>query len=385
MPDNSLQNGTDTIRDLARQAGTVKTQTFQLDLGGPTANAEVLITAGQQAAAASVPVVLASDITASGTLAAAAQVVTLALSGQSAAAAQLTGSWVGTITFEASLDGTTWTALNAVSASTSFPQTTTNANGLFRITPAGLQQFRANMTGFTSGSASVILRASTGVGGTFANQILPTKITDGVSTQAIKAASTAAVAADAAAVVALSPNSPLVSVTTVGTLTTLANGQTAHSSASTGSPVRVAGRVNTAVDTTLVAGDASDFFMTTSGAVVQKPFSAPELDWQFAGAAGGIINTTDVVLKAAGAAGVRNYLTGISVQNASATVSTEVVVKDAATVIWRGFVGTSAILNSAVSVPFPTPLRGSAAAALNVACITTGAAVYVNAQGYQAP
>ena len=63
MADNSLQGGTDSIRDLARQAGAVKTQVIQLDLGGATANAEVLITAGQQLMAVSVPVVLASNQT----------------------------------------------------------------------------------------------------------------------------------------------------------------------------------------------------------------------------------------------------------------------------------------------------------------------------------
>lgn len=115
------------------------------------------------------------DVTASGSLAGAAQVVTLALAGQSAAAAQITGTWVGTITFEASLDGTTWTAINAVSASTSSPQTTTTVNGLYRITPGGLQQFRANMSAFTSGSATVLLRAGAGTGGVFVNQVLPVR------------------------------------------------------------------------------------------------------------------------------------------------------------------------------------------------------------------
>lgn len=62
--DNSSQGGNDTIRDLARQSGNVKTQTFQLDLGGPSSNAEVLITAGQQVMAASVPVVIAANQTA---------------------------------------------------------------------------------------------------------------------------------------------------------------------------------------------------------------------------------------------------------------------------------------------------------------------------------
>lgn len=67
MADNTVLNpGTagDTVRDLARQSGTVKTQVVQLDLGGATANAEVLITAGQQTMALSVPVALASNQTA---------------------------------------------------------------------------------------------------------------------------------------------------------------------------------------------------------------------------------------------------------------------------------------------------------------------------------
>lgn len=67
MADNTtLPAGTggDTIRDLARLAGTVKTQVVQLDIGGAAANSEVLVTAGQQTMAASLPVVFASNQTA---------------------------------------------------------------------------------------------------------------------------------------------------------------------------------------------------------------------------------------------------------------------------------------------------------------------------------
>jgi hypothetical protein len=92
--------------------------------------------------------------------------------------------------------------------------------------------------------------------------------------------------------------------------------------------------------------------------------------------------TTDTALKAAGAATIRNYLTGIQIQN-TGTVATEVVIKDGATVIWRGYAPAS--MTVVADMTFPTPLRTTAAAALNFACITTGANVYVNAQGYQAP
>ena len=44
MANNSVQNGTDTIRDLDRLTAGVKTQVFQLDLGGASTNAESLVT-----------------------------------------------------------------------------------------------------------------------------------------------------------------------------------------------------------------------------------------------------------------------------------------------------------------------------------------------------
>lgn len=126
-----------------------------------------------------------------------------------------------------------------------------------------------------------------------------------------------------------------------------------------------------------------DLLATLIGALVTKPYAIPEADWQFAAAAGGIINTTDVVLRAAAAAGIRNYVTSIDIRNAHATVATEVVIKDGATVIWRQLL--PAAMAAPVEITFPTPLRGTAATAMNVACITTGAQVYVNAQGFAAP
>lgn len=125
-----------------------------------------------------VPVSLSSDAdsTSTGTLAAAAQTVTLIMGGKSAVGIVITGTWAGTITFEGSVDGTNWNSINAVAASTSTPQSTTVVNGLFRLTPAGLLQVRANMTAFTSGTATLTMRASAGTGGTFANQIVPTTL-----------------------------------------------------------------------------------------------------------------------------------------------------------------------------------------------------------------
>ena len=117
-----------------------------------------------------------ADNTSVGTLALAAQTVVLPIGGKSAVGIVITGTWVGTITFEGTVDGTNWNAINAVAASTSTPQSTTVVNGLFRLTPAGLFQVRAIMTAFTSGSAALTMRASTGTGGIFANQIIPVTV-----------------------------------------------------------------------------------------------------------------------------------------------------------------------------------------------------------------
>lgn len=135
--------------------------------------------------------------------------------------------------------------------------------------------------------------------------------------------------------------------------------------------------------TSVTTGRGVDLMATLIGALVNKPFSIPEADWQYAAASGGIVNTTDVAIKAAAAAGVRNYVTSIDVRNAHASVATEVVIKDGATVIWRQLLPPA--MPAPVEITFPTPLKGTAATAMNVACITTGAQVYLNAQGYAAP
>lgn len=121
---------------------------------------------------------------------------------------------------------------------------------------------------------------------------------------------------------------------------------------------------------------------TMIGAQVMEPFSIPESSWLYAAAAGGIINTTDVVIKAAAAAGIRNYLTSLQLCNRNA-VATEFVVKDNATVIWRTHLPANMV--DSMDISFDKPLRGSAATVMNVACITTAAQVYCNAQGYIAP
>lgn len=159
-------------------------------------------------------------------------------------------------------------------------------------------------------------------------------------------------------------------------------GQVAHDGVQAGFPFRIAGKaVNVAPAAVSATSDVHDLITTMVGALIQKPFAIPEADWQFACAAP-ITATTDMVAKAAGGAGIRNYVTAIQIINTSAT-PTEYVIKDGVTVIFRGF--APANMTAVDDTVFPTPLRGTAATAVNVAAITTAANIYVNVQGYQAP
>lgn len=126
--------------------------------------------------------------------------------------------------------------------------------------------------------------------------------------------------------------------------------------------------------------------VTSAGAVANGDANAMSVaiapsasTWGYAGATGGILDTTDVAIKAAAGAGVRNFLRSIQFKNTSATAS-EIVVKDGSTVIWRGHVSASMAVMDGWT--FDPPLRGTANTALNVAMLTTATATIVCAQGF---
>lgn len=148
-------------------------------------------------------------------------------------------------------------------------------------------------------------------------------------------------------------------------------------------PARNYNEARTSNITAVSNGGVVSGVATTIGVQVQKPYSIPELEWSYAAAAGGILVNTDVAIKAAAGTGIRNYITSIQIQNIHATVATEVVIKDGTTVIWRGF--APAAMTSMLEINFNIPLKTTANTALNFQCVTTGAQVYVNAQGYAAP
>lgn len=255
---------------------------------------------------------------------------------------QATGTWVGTIVFEASNDNATWFSQSVV-ATTGSISTTATSNSLVVI-PANHRYVRARVSAYTSGTIGATAWMRKG------------------------------------------PNQGAQPVTVTNTAVSV-GGQNSHSSASIGSPIISGCGVATAVDTTLVAGDTSRLFCTTAGGLVQWPYAVPDVSWQHAAPASGLVNTTTAVtMKAASAAGVRNYITSCQLAHDALSAATELVIRDGAagTVIWRTKLQTPALTTT--DIDFPTPLRGTAATLLEYATLTavTGG-VYLNCTGVTAP
>jgi len=179
-----------------------------------------------------------------------------------------------------------------------------------------------------------------------------------------------------------------VALTAGGGLTALQlidNTIVAHDAAVSGSTgVNIIGfEARNAAQTAVSANaDAVRGIATLTGKQVTYPYSLPVSTWSYAAASGGIVNTTGVTVKAAAGASTYNYITALQVINGHATVSTDVQLRDGAagTVIWRGF---AQAVGGGISISFPTPLKQPTAnTLLEVACGTTGSAVYVNVQGF---
>jgi hypothetical protein len=74
---------------------------------------------------------------------------------------QVTGTFVGTVTFEVTVDGTNWVAAAAVvTAATTARVTTATAAGLWQLPVAGFVAARVRCSAFTSGTINVTMNRS---------------------------------------------------------------------------------------------------------------------------------------------------------------------------------------------------------------------------------
>jgi len=158
-------------------------------------------------------------------------------------------------------------------------------------------------------------------------------------------------------------------------------GGVANDAVDAGNPIKIGAQARATDPVAVVDADRVNILADVLGKVIQLPYAISPRHFQYAAASGGETGTGDIAIKAAGSAGIRNYITSVDAVNQHASVDTEVVIKDGATVIWRGYCRAG---GGGYSLVFPTPLRGTAATAMNFANITTGSKVYLNARGYQA-
>ena len=287
------------------------------------------------------PVAQTDGLSVSGTATSAAVLFTTSMLNYESITVQVTSAGSScSITYETSDDSTTWVnsaGLNAASIGTSAISPITSTAVITQF-PRKALYFRARVSAYGSGTVSVV--------GTLSK----------------------------------SPVAQLGTVVLAGVSTV--GGALSEGTAATTSPVLVGLEARTSSKTSVANASAVRPIATVDGRLVTRLNSIPENEWQYAAASGGITNTSDNVLTAAAGAGIKNYLTGLSVANANATAS-EIVIKDgASTVIWRMYLAANAPIQS---IKFVTPLQSSANTALNVACITTGTQTYINAQGYKAP
>lgn len=86
--------------------------------------------------------------------------VSLGVAGLGSVGFQVTGTWVGTITFEGSIDGITYATLSVVPSNSATTTTTTTGNGIWSAGVGGLFAARARMSAYTSGTATVTIQGA---------------------------------------------------------------------------------------------------------------------------------------------------------------------------------------------------------------------------------
>src|SRR6266404_7130534 len=117
------------------------------------------------------------------------------------------------------------------------------------------------------------------------------------------------------------------------------------------------------------------------GKLIVMPYANPE-NFVSGAITSAMTGTTTTSLIAAPAAGLRNYITQITVSNSHATVGTDIVIQDGSGGTTLYTIPAAAVYGGAV-LTFPTPLRQpTTATAIFCANVTTGASTKVSASGY---
>lgn len=152
------------------------------------------------------------------------------LAGYHGVAFQLSGVWVGTVTFQGSDDNSNWQTVTVLSSAGAGTATISTTNGTFYF-PGFALYFRANVTAYTSGTigGSAVLRS---------NAALPT-------------------------------------VAIAGTATTITSGTVASGSSDSGSPVKIGSVANANPPTPVTAGQRINSWLGLNGQMITEETGRP--------------------------------------------------------------------------------------------------------------
>jgi hypothetical protein len=113
------------------------------------------------------------DVVATGAITS-TQTVDLLCDGLGSAGIQITGTWTGFISFYSSVDGTNFSATNAIVLNTGALIGAVTANGIWTIQCAGMKYVRAAGSSVATGSATVTIRGNQGVSSVMLDNPIPT-------------------------------------------------------------------------------------------------------------------------------------------------------------------------------------------------------------------
>ena len=342
--------------------------------------------------------------------------LTVPVLGEGSLGIDVRGTFTATLIPEGSIDNTNWFTLTINPQAGGAGVTSITAAGSWTIGCAGFAAVRLRCSAFTSGTATCTVVGITAVGtqanitvtadtefpaaaalnGTWAkttsttivgaavmandgtNEVLvglgagtaatalrvelPTDGTGQVKTDITKVAGTAIVTGGVAG-----------SQSIGGTVATNVN--------ITANPLNLGAQAVSSENTAVTTARQVQLVADLTGKLIVLPYANPENS--VSGTTASMTGTTSTSLIAAPAAGLRNYITSITVSNSHATVGTNLLIQDGSggTTLW---VIPAAAVYGGGTVHFPTPLRQpTTATAIFCQNETTGAAVKASAAGYK--
>lgn len=88
----------------------------------------------------------------------------MSVRGLGGVALQLSGTWVGTVSFEATVDGNTWVAFNMAPSNSATAASSATSGGAWSANCAGYDSVKARVSAYTSGTVKAVMQGTEAAG-----------------------------------------------------------------------------------------------------------------------------------------------------------------------------------------------------------------------------